>query len=130
MTQTRSTEVPAAASTLRLVQAGAALSVLVLLWQSVTAGRLITLGEALGGHRTGAIALHVATGILLIGTALYGRATRVWWPAAVAAVTFLLTFLQAYLGSHDQIALHVPGALVITVGVVWLTSWAFRSARR
>jgi hypothetical protein len=48
----------------------------------------------------------------------------------VAAVTFLLTFLQAYLGSSDQIALHVPGALVITVGVVWLTSWAFRSARR
>jgi hypothetical protein len=130
MTQTRSSAVAAPASTLRLVQAGAALSVLVLLWQFITAGRLVTLGEALGGHQAGAIGLHVATGILLLGAALYGRTTRVWWPAALAAVTFLLTFLQAYLGSHDGIDLHVPLAMLLTVGVVWLASWAFRSTVR
>ena len=130
MTHTRSTAATRPASMLRVAQAGAALSVLVLLWQFVTAGRMITVAEGLGGHSTGAIALHVATGLLLVGTALYGRATRLWWPAAVAAATFLLTFVQAYLGSHDGIALHVPLAMLLTVGVVWLAAWAFGSPVR
>jgi hypothetical protein len=130
MTQTRPTALDAPASTLRVVQAGAALSVLVLLWQFLTAGRLVDLGEALGGHQVGSIGLHVTTGILLVGTVLHGRATRTWWPAAVAAATFLLTFLQAYLGSNGDIDLHVPLALLLTVGVVWLATWAFRPEPR
>ena len=84
--------------------------------------------DALGGHGAGAIALHVTTGLLLGATVLHGRRTRVWWPAALAAAVFVLTFVQAALGSAGSIVTHVPLALVITVGTVWLAAWSFRSA--
>ncbi|MGY1639582.1 hypothetical protein ACI782_00410 [Geodermatophilus sp. SYSU D00703] len=125
MTRTRDTAVAAPTSTIRPVQAAAVLSVLVLLWQFSTAGQVMTGAAGTGGHGAGAIALHVATGLLLLTTALHGRRTRVWWPAALSGVTFLLTFLQAWLGSSGQIAAHVPVALVVTIGVVWVTAWAF-----
>ncbi|MGY1621304.1 hypothetical protein ACI789_03785 [Geodermatophilus sp. SYSU D00965] len=125
MTRTRDTAVAAPTSTIRPVQAAAVLSVLVLLWQFFSAGQMITTGDGTGGHGVGAIALHVATGLLLLGTALHARRTRVWWPAALSGVTFLLTFLQAWLGSSGQIAAHVPVALLVTIGIVWVTAWAF-----
>jgi hypothetical protein len=125
MTRTRDTAVATPTSTIRPVQGAAALSVLVLLWQFFTAGQVMTGAAGTGGHGAGAIALHVATGLLLLTTALYGRRTRVWWPAALSGVTFLLTFLQAWLGSSGQIAAHVPVALLVTIGVVWVTAWAF-----
>ncbi|MGY1632563.1 hypothetical protein ACI784_12740 [Geodermatophilus sp. SYSU D01186] len=125
MTRTRDNAVARQSSTIRLVQAAAVLSVLVLLWQFFTAGRMISGTDALSGHGTGAIALHVSTGLLLVATALHGRRTTQWWPAALTGVTFLLTFLQAWLGSHGQIALHVPVALVVAIGIVWVTSWSF-----
>ena len=127
MTRTRDTAVAAPVSTLRPVQAAAVLSVLVLFWQFLSAGRILVGEDATGGHGAGAIALHVATGLLLAATVLHGRRTRVWWPAALAAAVFLLTFVQAWLGSHDAVAVHVPLALVVTVGVVWLAAWAFRA---
>ena len=40
----------------------------------------------------------------------------------------MLTFVQAWLGSHDAVAVHVPLALVVTAGTVWLTAWSFRAA--
>jgi hypothetical protein len=126
MTRTRGTAV-AAPSTVRPVQAMAALSLLVLLWQFVSAGRIMVGEDATGGHGTGAIALHVTTGLLLLATVLHGRRTRVWWPAALAAVVFVLTFVQAALGSSGSIATHVPLALVLTVGTAWLAAWAFRA---
>jgi hypothetical protein len=125
MTRTREPAVATPASTLRLVQAAAVLSVLVLLWQFFTAGRMISGTDALSGHGAGAIALHVSTALLLATTALHGRRTGQWWPAALTGVTFLLTFLQAWLGSSGQIAAHVPVALVVTIGIVWVTAWAF-----
>jgi hypothetical protein len=128
MTRTRDAAVTAPVSTLRPVQAAAALSVLVLLWQSFSAGRVLVGEDALGGHGAGAIALHVTTGLLLAATVLHGRRTGLWWPAALAAAVFVLTFAQAWLGSHGGITVHVPLALVITVGTVWLTAWSFRSA--
>jgi hypothetical protein len=127
MTRTRDTTVAAPLSTLRPVQAAAVLSVLVLFWQFLSAGRLLVGEDATGGHGAGAIALHVTTGLLLAATVLHGRRTRVWWPAALAAVVFVLTFVQAALGSAGSIGTHVPLALVVTVGVVWLTAWSFRS---
>jgi hypothetical protein len=51
-----------------------------------------------------------------------------WWPAALAVAVFVLTFVQAALGSSGSIATQVPLALVITVGTVWLVAWSFRSA--
>ena len=128
MTRTRDTTVAAPVSTLRPVQAAAALSVLVLFWQFLSAGRMLVGEDAVGGHGAGAIALHVTTGLLLVATVLHGRRTRVWWPAALAAAVFVLTFVQAWLGSHDAVAVHVPLALVVTAGTVWLTAWSFRAA--
>ena len=127
MTQTRDTTVAAPASTLRMVQAAAVLSVLVLFWQFLSAGRILVGEDATGGHGAGAIALHVSTGLLLVATVLHARRTRVWWPAALAAVVLVLTFVQAALGSSDSIVTHVPLALVLTVGTVWLAAWSFRT---
>jgi hypothetical protein len=125
MTRTRDTAVAPQTSTLRFVQGAAVLSVLVLLWQFFTAGRMISGTDALSAHGGGAIALHVSTALLLAATALHGRRTGQWWPAALSGLVFLLTFLQAWLGSHGYIAAHVPVALVVTIGIVWVTSWAF-----
>ena len=127
MTRTRDTTVAAPAATLRPVQAAAVLSVLVLFWQFLSAGRILVGEDAVGGHGAGAIALHVTTGLLLVATVLHGRRTRVWWPAALAAAVFVLTFVQAALGSSGSITTHVPLALVITVGTVWLAAWSFRA---
>ncbi|MGY1759992.1 hypothetical protein ACI79G_05185 [Geodermatophilus sp. SYSU D00779] len=127
MTRTRDTTVAAPVSTLRPVQAAAVLSVLVLFWQFLSAGRMLVGEDAVGGHGTGAIALHVTTGLLLVATVLHGRRTRVWWPAALAAAVFVLTFVQAALGSSGSITTHVPLALVVTGGVVWLAAWSFRA---
>ena len=127
MTRTRDTAVTAP-STLRAVQATAALALLVLLWQFVSAGRIMVGEDATGGHGAGAIALHVTTGLLLLATVLHARRTRVWWTVALAAVVFVLTFVQAALGSSGSIATHVPLALVITVGTAWLAAWSSRTA--
>jgi hypothetical protein len=124
MTRTRDTAV-AAPSTLRPVQAAAVLALLVLFWQFLSAGRILVGEDATGGHGAGAIALHVTT--VLLATALHGRRTRVWWPTALAATVFVLTFVQAALGSSGSIATHVPLALVLTVGTAWLAAWAFRA---
>ena len=124
MTRTRDAAMATPVSTLRPVQAAAVLSVLVLFWQFLSAGRVLVGEDALGGHGAGAIALHVTTGLLLGATVLHGRRTRVWWPAALAAAVLVLTFVQAALGSAGSIVTHVPLALVITVGTVWLAAWS------
>lgn len=128
MSHTRDAAVAAPASTVRPVRSAAALSALVLLWQFVTAGQMLSGAKVLSAHGAGAIALHVATGLLTLATVLYGRRTQTWWPAALAATTFVLTFVQAALGSSGNIAAHVPVALAVSAGTVWLTAWAFRSA--
>jgi O-antigen/teichoic acid export membrane protein len=116
---------------LRAVQVLAVLSVLNLVCQYVTAGQLFPRGGPLGVHATGAIVLHVVTGLLTVAAVLYARADRgPWWPAAVAAVVFVLSFVQAYFGEHTNLAIHVPGALVLTVGIVWVTAWSFTRVRR
>lgn len=126
MSRIRETTVAAPTSTLLPVQATALLSMLVLLWQFLSAGQMVAGEHAHEGHAAGAIILHVATGLLLVATVLYGRRTAVWWPTALAATVFVLTFVQAWLGSHGPISVHVPLALLITAGVVWLTAWSFR----
>jgi hypothetical protein len=127
MTRTHSAHAPArAASTDRFVQAAAVLSVLGLLWQFATAGRLISGAQVTGLHGAGAIVLHVTTALLVVATLLHARAGGARWPVVVAVVVFACTFVQAALGSAGNMSAHVPGALVITTGTVWLTAWAFR----
>jgi uncharacterized membrane protein YozB (DUF420 family) len=121
----------ASGTTVRAVQATAVLSALVLLWQFATAGRLISGTNVLSAHAGGAIALHIATGLLVAATALHWRRSGgPVWAVALAAAVFLCTFVQAYLGSHGDLAVHVPGALLLTVGTVWLLSWSFNGGTR
>lgn len=121
-------------STLRAVQALAVLSVLSLLFQFVTAGELFGPdGESIEAvHGTGAIVLHVLTGLLTIALVLHRRATRgPLWPAVLSAVVFVLSFVQAYFGGGQTLYIHIPGAMVLTIGSVWLLAWSFspRAAR-
>lgn len=128
MTRTREVTAGTTAQTIRLVQVGATLSLLGLIWQFVSAGQLLSGADARSVHGTGAIVLHVVTGLALVAAVLHGRRSGTWWPAVLAAVVFLLTFVQAALGAAGTVTAHVPMALAITVGVVWLTAWSFRSA--
>jgi uncharacterized membrane protein len=114
------------ASSVRAVQAAAVLSVLALLWQFATAGRILAGSAATDAHGAGAIALHVTTGLLVVATLLHARAGGTRWPVVVAALVFVATFVQAALGDAGKMSAHVPGAFVIVVGTVWVTAWAFR----
>jgi hypothetical protein len=122
-----------AAGLLRAVQVTAVLAVLNLVLQYVTAGQILPRGgPAIGAHATGAVVLHVVTGLLALAAILYARAERgPWWPPVVAVLVFVCSFVQAYAGDEGNLKLHVPGAMVLTVGIVWLTAWSFtRSVRR
>lgn len=117
---------------LRLFQAAAVLSVLVVALQFVSAGQLLsgTAGSE-GVHGGGAIALHVVQGLVVVAALLLQRATRgPLWPTALAVVSFVVGFVQAWTGDHTGLAVHVPGAVVTTVVTVWLAAWAFSGARR
>ena len=52
------------------------------------------------------------------------------WPVAVSANVLVAGFVQAAVGEAGNMSAHVPGALVLTVGTVWVTAWAFRSGPR
>jgi hypothetical protein len=110
----------------RALQATSGLAVLSLLFQFATAGQLFPRGGPEELHANGAIALHVLSGSAAVAAVLlWRRGGGPAWVAALAVVDFLLTFVQAALGGRDSLWLHVPGALVLTVGVVWLAAWSF-----
>ncbi|GAB3521058.1 hypothetical protein [Arthrobacter monumenti] len=130
--ETRQT--PPATASLRALQVTAAVSLLALIYQFITAGNIFSGSiAALDLHGAGAIAMHVIFGLATVAAAAAHWRIRhaPLWPAIVTAVVFLLSFVQAYLGSGGTLWAHVPGALVLTIGVVWATSWSFsRRARR
>jgi hypothetical protein len=106
-----------------------------LLWQFISAGQILAGGhhhEAwVDPHGVGAIVLHVLTGLtaLAAGAHWYASRGRVW-PTVTSVVVFVLTFVQAYFGDDRFLAVHIPGALVITAGIVTLTVWSFTAAGR
>ena len=118
------------ASTILAVRAAAAASVLVLLWQFLSAGRLLSQSGAVDAHGTGAIVLHGVAVLLVGATALHARAGGAWWPVVVSAAVLGAGFVQAALGSAGNMTAHLPGALVLTVGTVWVTAWAFQDRSR
>lgn len=123
----RSTAAPAVTA-LRVL---AVLTAVVLAWQFVTAGSLVGPGEAEGAealHATGAIVLHVVSGLTMIAAALVWRAGAALWPVIVAALVFVLSFVQAYLGEGATLWIHVPGAMVLTLGAVLVAAWSFTGA--
>jgi hypothetical protein len=118
---------------LRAFQVFAALTVLALLIQYVTAGQLIGPAHSHTArelHETGAVVLHVLSGLTTVAAiALWHVRRSPLWPAFLSAIVFVLTFVQAYLGDDETLYLHVPGALVLSVGSVWLLTWSIFGKR-
>jgi hypothetical protein len=127
----RRTAAPAVVTALRVLSV---LTVVVIVWQFVTAGSLVGGGSggeaAEGAHGAGAIVLHVVSGLTMVAAALVWRGGAALWPLVVAALVFALSFLQAYLGSYGPISVHVPGAMVLTVGAVLVAAWSFTGGVR
>ncbi len=116
-------------TTLRAVQVGATLTVLAELFQFITAGQLFPKGGPEALHSGGAIVLHVVSGIAVVALFLRRRASGGRsWPLVLAAVVFVATFVQAATGGRDHLAVHVPGAMILTAGSVWLMVWTFTAA--
>jgi len=118
--------------TLVAFQVLAVFSVLSLAFQFVTAGELVAhRGASTDVHGAGAIILHVITGLTAIAAGLHWRARRTHrWPMAVAALVFVFSFIQAAIGDLGVMWAHVPGALVLTVGAVWVAAWSFSRGAR
>ena len=124
MTRTAPAPTRAVGST-RAVQAAAVLSVVVLLFQFVTAGQMLAENSgARDGHGAGAIALHVAGLLLVVATLPHARAGGARWPVVVSAAVFVAGFVQAAIGDAGNMGAHVPGSLVLAVGTVWFPAWA------
>ena len=131
MTQTHVTTTSNATALLRVLQVLAALAAVNVLYQFLTAGQLISGNAVLDAHGGGAIGLHVLSGLTALTAVLLWRRGQVTRGLAVlAVVVFLFTFLQAYLGSHGSLTLHVPGAMLLTAGVTWVLIASLRAARR
>lgn len=130
---TTSRRTSSASGVLRALQVLATLAVVNLLFQFVTAGNL--LGPDAGGgveaaHGTGAIVLHVLTGLTAVAAGLHQRAAGApVWPTVLAALVFVASFAQAYSGGGQTLWIHVPGAMVLTVGSVWVLVRSFAAAR-
>lgn len=104
--------------------AAATLGVVTVLF--VTAGELIQAGELRDIHGGAAIALHVVSGALALTlSGLAQRRQYGWWAAGLAFALFGFSFVQAYLGKGFTLALHIPGALAVTVASMWLLLWLF-----
>jgi hypothetical protein len=126
------TTVPHDAGLRRALQVAAVLTLLSVGFQYVTAGQLFPRGGPEELHAGGAIVLHVLSGLTAVAAVLLWRrggcSVRM---AVLAGVVFVLTFVQAATGGRDTLWVHVPGAMVVTVGAVWVAVWSFsRPAER
>lgn len=135
MTQTvttaRSTATATPTTLLRALQVFAGLAVLVVLFQFITAGQLLTSRGPGELHAAGAIVLHVFSGVAAICAVLLWRRDQVSVRlAALAAAVFVFTFVQAAIGGYDSLYIHVPGAMLLTAGVVWLLVATLRRQAR
>lgn len=116
----------------RAFQVLAALAVLNVLAQFITAGQLFPNGGPQTAHAAGAIVLHVLSGLAAVTAVLLWRQQRLGVRSMVlAVVVFAYTFLQAYWGGYDSLYIHIPGAMLLTVGVVCVlvTSLRLTSSR-
>jgi hypothetical protein len=139
VTQTRPTSTATSASAqraastpwLRAFQAFAALAVLAVLYQFVTAGQLLPQGGPGQAHAAGAIVLHAFSGLATVAAVVLWRRGQTSRNVAVlAVVVFVATFVQAAVGGYDSLYVHVPGAMLLTAGVVWLLLASLRNGRR
>ncbi len=115
----------------RGLQVFAALSVLVVLFQFVTAGQLFPSGGPDGLHAAGAIVLHVVSGLAAICAVVLWRQGRLSLAVvALAVIVFGYSFIQAAIGGYQSLYVHVPGAMLMAAGVVWLLVVVLRPVRR
>ena len=129
MSASRTTSSTPYSTALRLLRLFAALTVLNLGWQFVTAGRLFP--GPVTAHAAGAIALHVVSGLAAVAAGVHWYRTRTSpWVAALAFIVFVLTFVQAATGHRSTLAIHIPGALVLVVGAVWVLVWSLGRSPR
>jgi len=126
------TSAPAVSRSLLALRYLALLSTLNVVFQGVTAGEVLMKNhEALLLHEAGAVAVHVLTGLATVAAALYWRSTRTSpWPAVLAAVVFVASFVQAAVGHGRTLYIHVPLALLLLPGSTWLLAWSWLAARQ
>ena len=118
----------------RLYQLFSILTAASVLFQFITAGQLFPDGGPEEVHAGGAIALHVVSGLAVIATfILWRRGHMTTAQASLPVVVFVFTFIQAATGGRTSLAIHVPGAMILTLGATWQLVSALRpapSARR
>lgn len=133
------TDAPTAASPrtstglVRAYQVLAALALVNVLVQFITAGQLFPDGGPEEVHGGGAIVLHVLTGLAAVVAIVLWRQGRLGVRTTVlTVVVFGFTLLQASWGGRSSLWIHIPGAMVLTVGVVWVLVLSLRAgvARR
>jgi hypothetical protein len=117
---------------LRALQVAAALTVLCILVQGVTAGQLLSRNEAaLSLHGDGAIVMHVLSAVATLAAFLHWRATRgPLWPTMLSAVVFVASFVQGYVGEAGVMSVHVPLAMLVLVCAVAVLVWSVGPAVR
>jgi hypothetical protein len=113
------------------LRATSVLAVLVVLWQGATAGGVLMHGRtSFELHETGAVVLHVVTGLAAVAAFLLWRAARTpLWPTVVAVLVFAASFLQAALGHDETMWAHVPGALLLMLGSAAVLVWSLTPVR-
>jgi hypothetical protein len=113
------------------LQVTAVLCTLEILFQGATAGQIFSGSQvAVSVHGAGAISFHVLSALMLIAAAMLWWATRgSIWPTVISVLVFLLGLVQAYLGDRGVLSVHVPLALALTLGTVWVLTWSFLGGR-
>lgn len=115
----------------RVLQVLAALSVLNVLAQFITAGQLFPVGGPEELHAAGAIVLHVISGLAAVVAVVLWRQGKVSLGLMILTVlVFGYTFVQAAIGGYQTLYIHVPGAMLLTGGVVWVLVWTLRPQNR
>jgi hypothetical protein len=125
------TATTAGAGALRALRVLATASVLFIVLQGVTAGEILSrsrMAESL--HYYGAFVVHALTALTAVAAFFVMRQRGgPWWPTAVAAVIFVVGFVQAAVGESGILAVHVPLAMLLLVGAVLVMGWSFARAR-
>ena len=116
---------------LRTVQVASVLTVSNLAVQFVTAGEMFSGVRSAGAvHSVGAIVLHVLAGVVALAAIAWFRPLGgPLWPAVLATLVFVASFVQGYYGVRDSLYIHIPGSMLMTVGAVWVAAWSFIPAR-
>ncbi len=125
---------PNGTTSLRTLQVLATLSALTVLYQFITAGQLLPQESSkslVTLHAAGAYGVHVFT-FLVTAAAFwhYRRSSGPLWPTVLAGAVLVIGFVQAYYGNRDTLYIHIPGAMLLTAGVVWTMVWCFGRATR